>query len=103
MVKVGSALKRLMEKNAAEASELTPTIIGGATILRNPRLAAANLAGSAVAGGLGYMAGPKSVNEMVIQNKRGVSNFIPFVGAYRFGRRKATPQDILDRAKDKNK
>jgi hypothetical protein len=100
MIKIGNALRSEIEKAAAEASELTPTILGGASVVRSPIGALASIVGSGVAGGLGYMAGPKTVEEMIRQNKRGVSNiFIPFVGAYRFGRRKATSQSVLDKAK----
>ena len=56
--------------------------------------------------GIGYLSGPKTKEQMIKQEGRGLSNVLsPFAAPYRLGRRLATPQLIRDAAKkefDKN-
>jgi hypothetical protein len=81
-----AAFDEMMGKVAGERSEVVSTL-GGSLILP---MAVPNL----ISTGAGYLMGEKTNAEMARQNKAGVSNFIPFVGPYRLGRRIATKRAI---------
>ena len=98
-----AAFEDEMKKIAGETSEafwpVFQTAAGG--MLGGIPGALSGAAMNAIPAGIGALIGPKTKEEMVKQDRKSVSNvLLPFVGAYRLGRRLATPMDIRNAAKE---